>query len=60
MRRVVAAAALAAALTPVAASADVYPPPSIPVGSFCVLYWVPVYVVSDDVPLTVYLPRMAC
>ncbi len=60
MRRVLAAAALTAALTPVAASADVYPPPPIPVGSYCVVGWYPVYIFSDDVPVTVYLPRMAC
>lgn len=53
------AAAAATATLAVPASADPgvpYPPPPIGVGQ-CTLWWYPVPIFSDDVPVTVYAPR---
>lgn len=61
IRLAVAGAALAAAFAPFApaASADpatpVWPPGPTHIGQ-CTLWWRPVYVFSDDVPVTPYVP----
>lgn len=62
LRVSLAGAALAAALAPglaPAASADPglpYPPPPMQIGQ-CTLWWYPVPIFSDEVPVTPYLPR---
>jgi hypothetical protein len=59
IRLALAGAAVAATLAPAAASADQrlpYPPPPIGIGQ-CTLWWYPVPIFSDDVPVTVYVPR---
>ncbi|HEX8002160.1 MAG TPA: hypothetical protein VF519_05650 [Mycobacteriales bacterium] len=59
LRLPLAAAALAAALAPVApAAADPvpYPPPPMHLGQ-CTLWWYPVPIFSDEVPVTPYVPR---
>lgn len=57
LRLALAGAAVAAALAPVApvAAYDPYPPEPIGVGQ-CTVHWRPLYVFSDDVPFTPYIP----
>jgi hypothetical protein len=60
IRLALAGAAVAAALAPGAAPAQQpvppgYPPQPIHLGQ-CTLYWRPLYVFSDDVPVTPYVP----
>ena len=59
VRTTLATAALAAALAPATASADPIPDPP-PVHTFCSVYWQPVPIFSDDVPVTPSIPRLAC
>lgn len=58
IRTALAGAALAASLSPVAASADPlpWPPPTTGVGQ-CTLHWYAVPIFSDDVPFTPYIPH---
>ena len=60
IRLALAGAAVAAALAPTASNAQeplprLWPPPPTQVGQ-CTLWWEPVYIFSDDVPVTPYLP----
>ncbi|HEV2891357.1 MAG TPA: hypothetical protein VGX28_13375 [Frankiaceae bacterium] len=56
LRLALAGAAVAVALAPITpATADPLPPPPIGVGQ-CTVNWRPLYIFSDDVPVTPYYP----
>lgn len=58
LRTTLAAAALLGAVAGPAAADPIPDPP--PIHTFCTVYWQPVPIFSDDVPVTPYVPRMAC
>ncbi|MDQ1713982.1 MAG: hypothetical protein QOE45_3432 [Frankiaceae bacterium] len=55
IRLALAGAFVAAGLAPGVANAG-DPPPS----TFCTVHWRPMYIFTDDVPVTLYQPYMVC